>query len=836
MHDMALTVLGVAALLGVAAFLPPLAARLSLPFTVLLAVVGCAIGSVVLLAHDAPEHGMLHALGSLFDGSKLSSSLFLTVFLPALLFEAAITTDVRRLADDFGHVLLLAVGAVLICTFTVGLALAGASSAGLLVCLLLGAIVATTDPAAVIGIFRDIGAPRRLSILVAGESLLNDAAAIVLFVLIAAMLKGGQMPGVATGIGMFLLSFIGGAAFGYAIGRAACLAFPLLRGWRLAEVTLTVSLAYFAFVIGDRYLAVSGVVAVVVAGLVLSAYGRTRMTPSSWETLVATWEQVGFWANALIFLMAAMLVPALLRGMGWGDAWLLVVLFLATLLARAVVLFGLMPALSRMGGGEPVSVQFRAVILWGGLRGAVSLALALAVTEDPVLPDEAKRFVAILTTGYVLATLFLNGTTLRLLIRWLGLDRLSRADREVRDRALVLALERIRDRIEDVGKEEEIDPRVVRQVASGLERRGQDIAMRAEGDTPLTEEDRVYIGLTTIAAREQELCIEAFREQLIGARLADEALAQVGRLADGVKMAGRAGYEAAVMAGLLYPRSFRLALELQYRLGKSRWLARLLAERFEYVLSTEARVRQLIRFTRTRLRALLGPVTADALSGVLQRRLEATRKELLALKLAFPGFADDVQRRYLARVSWRLEEENYRAMLEEAAISPEVFDSMARDLQRRREELDRRLQPDVALDRATLLAKVPLFAELAPARLKSIARLLRPRLALPGARVVTEGERGDSMYFIAMGAAEVRLKDRTVPLGSGQFFGEIALLTRMPRTADVVSLSYCRLLELKADDFERLIRADAGLREVINGVAQKRLEENGLPARWAAAG
>jgi len=827
MHEVALTVLGVAGLLGIAAFLPPLAFRLNLPFTVLLAVVGCGLGTLVLTLHGLPHVPLVHDLMETFAEGGVTSSLFIAVFLPALLFEAAVAVDVRRLMDDFGHVLLLAVGAVLICVFVVGGTLSAVSSAGIIACLLLGSIVATTDPAAVIGIFRDIGAPRRLSILVEGECLFNDAAAIVMFTLLVGMLKGGAMPDLVSGVTLFLKSFAGGVAFGYLAGRVACLLLPALFGWRMAEMTLTVSLAYVTFVLADHYLHVSGVVAVVAAGLALSAHGRTRMTPSTWETLVETWEQIGFWANALIFLMAAMLVPKMLAGMGWHYLWLLLVLFVATLVARAIVLFGMVPALVRFAAAEPISTPFKVVIMWGGLRGAVSLALALAVTEDTALPAEAKNFVATLTTCFVLATLFLNGTSLRLLIRGLGLDKLSRADREVHHRALILALDEVRERVEAMGKDEEIAEPIVREISGELERRGLDIAMMSEADTPLTPDDRIYIGLATLASHEQELCMEAFREQVISGDLADEALAQVGRLVDGVKINGRAGYEAAVAAGLSFPFDVRVAQWVQYRLGLHLWLARLLSERFEQLLSSEARVRQLLRFTRTHVRPLLGQATAEALTEVLNARLAATQRALTALKEQFPDFARELQRRYLARVSWRLEEEHYRAMLEESTISPEVYEDLARDLGRRRATLDKRLKLDVAMDSESLLARVEMFRDLPADRLRRIAGLLRPRFLVPDEKVVTKGDEGDSMYFIASGALEVKLTT-PVSLGSGKFFGEIALLTKRPRTADVVTMSYCRLLELRADDFEQLMHADSALRETINSVADRRLAELGL--------
>ena len=432
MQDIAITVFGLAGLLALVSFLPPLANRLTLPYTVLLALVGCALGAVTATVPDDAGMGMAGDFINALKGFDISAEVFLYVFLPALLFEAGLVIDVRRLMDEFATVLLMAVVAVLVCTVVVGMALAPFAPVGLAACLLLGAIVATTDPAAVIGIFRDLGAPRRLSILVEGESLFNDAAAIALFTLLLGIVSSGADGSLFGTAADFTVSFLGGAAAGYVAGRVACAVVGVLRGLRFAEVTLTVALAYTSYVVSDRYLGVSGVVAVVTAALVISSVGRTRLTPSTWDSLIETWEQLAFWANSLVFLLAAMLVPRLLTEIGGRDALLLALLVAAAIVARALVLYGLHPALTAIGLANRVSPAYKAVVVWGGLRGAVSLALALAVTEHQAVPADIRQFVAVLTTGYVLFTLFVQGTTLRPLIRLLKIDQLSPAERAVR--------------------------------------------------------------------------------------------------------------------------------------------------------------------------------------------------------------------------------------------------------------------------------------------------------------------------------------------------------------------------------------------------------------------
>ena len=158
---------------------------------------------------------------------------------------------------------------------------------------LLGSIVATTDPAAVIAVFRDIGAPRRLSWLVEGEALLNDAAAIALFILLLGFIQAGREPSAIAGLTEFVLLFAGGGAFGYVAGRILLWCMRQVSGDRLAEATFTLAFAYLSFIAAERLFHVSGVVAVLAAGLTLSALGPSRLAPDNWSFLSELWEQIG---------------------------------------------------------------------------------------------------------------------------------------------------------------------------------------------------------------------------------------------------------------------------------------------------------------------------------------------------------------------------------------------------------------------------------------------------------------------------------------------------------------------------------------------------------------
>src|SRR5690606_25964935 len=238
----------------------------------------------------------------------------------------------------------------------------------------------------------------------------------------------------------------GGGIVGFLMGRLVTSLFRWLRGWPMAEITLTVALAYLTFYVSERYLGVSGVVATVIAGLVVVSSGRTRMSPTTFEQLAGSWAQFGFWANSLIFVFAAMLIPRMMADITPGQVGLLVLLFVVTLAARALMVFGVLPLMGLTPLATRFSFAYRAVMWWGGLRGAVSLALALAVTEHASIPYEVRQFIAVATTGFVLLTRFVNGVTLRPLIRRLKLNELSPYERTLRNQAVVVVLDDLRAR------------------------------------------------------------------------------------------------------------------------------------------------------------------------------------------------------------------------------------------------------------------------------------------------------------------------------------------------------------------------------------------------------
>src|SRR5262245_19234783 len=332
--------------LVVVSLLVPAAERFRVPHTVLLAIAGMGMG---FLGSWLINSGVkLGAVGEAFvglDKLEVGADMFLPLFLPPLLFTAGLNIEVRRLMDEVSAVLLLAIVAVLVCIACVAGVVHLATGMDIVVCLLLGAVVSTTDPAAVIGIFRDVGAPKRLSILAEGESLLNDAVAITAFGLFMGILiaRGALDPAEAAAgheaggaVGVFAREFFGGLLFGFAMARGAMVLLPRLGESDAAVASVTVSLAYLSFVLADRYLHVSGVVAVVIAGLTVAAYGPTHLHPRQWTALRQIWAQLEFWANCLIFVLASMVAAGVLVRISSLYLTALVAVTLGAMLARAL--------------------------------------------------------------------------------------------------------------------------------------------------------------------------------------------------------------------------------------------------------------------------------------------------------------------------------------------------------------------------------------------------------------------------------------------------------------------------------------------------------------------
>ena len=827
MSNFVYALLAIAMVLTLVSLLVPLAERLRLPHTVLLAIAGLGLGFAGVWAM-ADAGGMTH---DIFEGlSRLEqrTELFLPMFLPPLLFNAGLTIDVRRLLDEIFAVLLLAIVAVLVCIGIVAVVVHQATGIDLVVCLLLGAIVSTTDPAAVIGIFRDVGAPKRLSILAEGESLFNDAVAISTFALVMNILVARAAPGMEghlhtdlmTPVVHFLREFVFGIAFGFGLARAAMLILPRLNDSEPAIASVTVSLAYLSYVVADHYLGISGVVSVVMAALTVAAYGPTHLHPKQWTALRQIWTQLEFWSNCLIFILASMLAASVLPQISWLYVWGVAAVAGGALVARLLVVFGMLPLLEATHLVQPVDSRYKAILVWGGLRGAVTIVLAMVVFSDDRLPGEIRQFAAVIATLFVMVTLFVNATTLGLVMRLLKLDQLTRVELALRDRVLALSRVNVARQLQDI-------MRTHNERSGGLDidpvSAGEPEPEAAPAELALEFGERLTVGLLTLSSQEKELYFALFEQQTLSRRMVAVLTARADRLIDAVRDRSVTGYEETAHGFALPSRGFRMALWLHRTFGYERALTEQLEDRFEVLMVSQDVLADVVAFNNHAIADLLGPEAATRLAAVIADRQQLVDRALKALSLQYPGYAESVKQRELERAAIRFESLEYTRRFEESIISREVYTDLRVELSKRRSEVIKRPPLDLGLELASMIGRVSIFAALDKEAVRELGRRLRALVALPDEKILAVGGPSDAMYFIAAGEVTVHVGGNQVVLKEGDFFGETGLLDSQPRNADVVSNGYCHLLVLRRKDFDELLARRPEVRAEIQAVAARRV-------------
>ena len=388
-------------------------------FLLLLILVGAlatVLGLVSNRARLLPYPVVLAAAGvvvGLLPGGQLTrigADVILLAFVPGLVFEAALTLDLGELRRRLLPVGLLATVGVALTVVLIGtlthlvLGLSWASS------MLLGAILATTDPIAVVTLMRRLNAPAGLSAILEGESLFNDGTGVAVFTAVLATILSGA-PSAGDAALRFLEITVGGTAIGLAVGF---LGLVLLRFAADAplEILATLVIAYGSYLAADVVHA-SGIVAVVVAGIVVARYG-TAIGRLHGPQLLGFWSLLAFVLNAVLFILVGAALPAwrLLPVLGF-----VLVAFLIMLVTRAVPVYGLLSASGLKS--PPIPWAWRHLTFWAGLRGALSVALALSVADVAGVDSR----VSVIAYGVVLLSLLVQGGMVAPITRVLGIER-----------------------------------------------------------------------------------------------------------------------------------------------------------------------------------------------------------------------------------------------------------------------------------------------------------------------------------------------------------------------------------------------------------------------------
>ena len=410
------------------------------------------------------------------------------------------------------------------------------------------------------------------------------------------------------------------------------------------------------------------------------------------------------------------------------------------------------------------------------------------------------------------------------MIRLLGLDRLSPVDQALRDRVLALSYAEIGETIRSMASEHEISPSAVAGAlapyATGM------AAANSPGgaEAALTDHQRLAIGLVALGNQERMLALEIMAERAASPVAVQALLRNAEALGEGARSNGRLGYQRSAEAALAFPFSFAAAYFLYRRFGVVRFLADRLGDRFEMLLVTRLLIQELMGAHAVRSRSIFGERVVELIDAILKVRLKGATAALDALRRQYPQYAAALEARFLRQSAMRREMGRYDALFQEGLIAAEVYEDLKGSVADKTRETRPRF--DLGLDTRELIGRLDLFAALNDQQLARVQKLLRARFAVPRELIVREGDRGDACYFIASGAAEVVFPGRRIPLGSGDLFGEMALLTGMTRQADVVALTYCRLLVLRKIDFDRFMDDNRDIRQVIRKIAESRSSMN----------
>ncbi|XP_057992366.1 sodium/hydrogen exchanger 8 isoform X3 [Hevea brasiliensis] len=433
------------------------------PYTVALLVIGIAIGSL--------EYGTSHRLGKIGDSIRIwahiDPDLLLAVFLPALLFESSFSMEMHQIKRCMAQMLLLAGPGVLISTFCLGsaLKLAFPYNWSWKTSLLLGGLLSATDPVAVVALLKELGASKKLSTIIEGESLMNDGTAIVVYQLFYRMVLG-ESSNWGRIVKFLAQVSLGAVGIGLAFGIASVLWLGYIFNDIVIEISLTLAVSYIAYFTAQEGADVSGVLAVMTLGMFYSAAARTAFKGDGQQSLHHFWEMVAYIANTLIFILSGVVIAESVlssdnifhnHGNSWGYLFLL---YVFVQVSRFIVVGVLYPFLRYFGYG--LDWKEAAILIWSGLRGAVALSLSLSVkrTSDSstyLTPETGTLFV-FFTGGIVFLTLIVNGSTTQFVLHLLDMDKLSAAKKRILEYTKYEMLNKALAAFGDLGDDEELGP------------------------------------------------------------------------------------------------------------------------------------------------------------------------------------------------------------------------------------------------------------------------------------------------------------------------------------------------------------------------------------------
>lgn len=407
--------------LMIGAILKSVLKKTQLPYTVGLFAFGLGMGLLERFDCFSVFPNISKAIQSVGD---MNPDFILYVFLPILIFDAAYEMNMHIFKKTLSNATLLAgpgliIGMLLTAALVMGFSLfaPGYESWTWPFALMFGALISATDPVAVVALLHELKTSKRFSTLVDGESLLNDGTGIVCFMLFFGAYTATG-PSTTSPFIEFIEVVAGGALLGFILARLALWFITQVNSEEMIQNSVIILAAYLTFILSQFYLGVSGVIALVAFGLTISYKGRPKLKPQVNIFMEKFWELLAHIANTLIFIIVGIVIAEKVE-MNWTNIGILLLLYIGLNLIRFLMIMMLYPVMKHLGYG--LSKRESVILTWGGLRGALGMTLALMVSYAPGIPEDIRRQILFFTAGIVTLTLSVNATTMRWLLKRLGL-------------------------------------------------------------------------------------------------------------------------------------------------------------------------------------------------------------------------------------------------------------------------------------------------------------------------------------------------------------------------------------------------------------------------------
>jgi len=813
-------VAGIIVLLLIAATTLAISKRIHLPFSVLLVIVGICLASLVDYYPD---------IFKTLQGLNISPDLILYVFLPTLIFESAYSLDTRQLLHNLLPVITLAVPGLLISTAIIGGIVYLATPIPIMFALLLGAILSATDPVAVIALFKRLGAPERLTILVEGESLFNDATAIVLakiLLLIAIANTDVTSSHIISGAGDFFVIFFGGLFVGLLLGWVTGMLLGTVHNDPSIEITLTTILAYASFLIAEEWLHVSGVMATVAAGLTLGSWGKYKVSPSVRTYVHHFWEYMGFVATALIFLMVGMRVE--LSAIVGSIDILLWVLF-AMLLSRLIVVYGLIPLVNRLPHSQVTNRAYQTVMIWGGLRGAIALAIVLS------LPGFAYYdiFVAVVM-GVVLFTLLVQGLSMEWLVQKLGLNEAPVADQVAQAIGDVSASKHALTRLPELNKSDQFNKNIIKRLENQCEQslKQAEHHLASLQHNYLSEQDEINLITLRCFAMEKSHYIDLYNNGHLSESALRDMLPLLALQIETIRYQGK--YHSIAQNRLPRRRLFKTVVSILAAIPGLNHFAeklrlRLIAHEYEISWAHVQASDDVLQYLGTVEHSHKMPQQKiESVINQYQQWRDYAQNNIRQMNELYPEFVNTMQERHGQRLILLAEMQSINLRHRHGELPAAVAHAMLANREQHLWELSTHDTTSLVLTPEELLYKVPFCKALSKSEFKQVASHMEAISLSARETVIKENTRGDSLFLLARGQVQVSREQnhqQLATLSAGDFFGEMALLHDAPRQATVTTLTPTTLYRLKRHDLEKVMTAHPGIRTALEQADQDRQAE-----------